>query len=301
MRMAIALLLILPAFGEPPADDFRISTDVYNVVLDVGVRNSKGRYVSGLPAEDFRVEDIGVPQKITSFSDGDVPVTVGLVMDDSGSMRPKRADVITAGLAFAGASNPKDEIFVVNFNDSVHFGLPPSLPFSDNIKTLAAALAKDQPAGRTALYAAIAHALQHLEMGTRDRKTLVAISDGGDNASAEKLSEIVHMIEESHATIYTIGLFDADDSDRNPRVLQRLASISGGEAFLPAKLDDVIPLCRKVAGDIRHRYTIGYVPSGNGSKEGRHTLRVTVSDPRYGHLTVQTRTSYITPPAVLDP
>jgi VWFA-related protein len=293
MRMTTALLLILPAFAQKPPDDFRITTDVFNVVLDVGVRDPKGGYVSHLPKEAFHIEEDGVPQTITSFSDGDVPVTVGLVVDDSGSMGPKRAEVINAGLAFAGASNPLDEIFVVNFNDSVHFGLPPELPFSDNIRTIAAALAHDPPAGRTALYAAISRALKHLTMGTRDRKTLVVVSDGGDNASVQKFPEIVRMIEESHATVYTIGLFDEDDPDRNPRALQKMASISGGEAFQPRSQNDIIPLCKRIARDVRNRYTIGYVPTGTAARSGLHTIKVTASAPGRGHLIVQTRTGYL--------
>jgi VWFA-related protein len=296
MRMAVALLLIGPAFAQLQTDEFRISTDVYNVLLDVGVRDPKGGYVSHLTKDDFQVEEDGVPQKISSFSDSDVPVTVGLVIDDSGSMRPKRAEVITAGLAFANASNPMDEIFVINFNDRVHFGLPPSLPFSDNIQKLATALERDRPEGRTTLYDAIATALEHLEKGTRDRKALVVVSDGGDNASTHKLPETMRMIEESHATIYTVGLFDLDDPDRNPGVLKRIASMSGGEAFLPEKLDDVIPICKKIAEDIRNRYTIGYVPARAAAKGGRHTIKVTAMAPHHGHLIVQTRTSYVAPP-----
>ena len=295
MRMAVALLLIGPAFALLQTDEFRISTDVYNVLLDVGVRDANGGYVSHLTKDDFHVEEDGVPQKISSFSDSDVPVTVGLVIDDSGSMRPKRAEVITAGLAFAGASNPMDEIFVINFNDKVRFGLPPSLPFSDNIKALATALERDQPIGRTTLYDAIAAALEHLNMGTRDRKTLIVVSDGGDNASRHMLPDILQMIEESHATVYTVGLFDLDDPDRNPRVLKRIASMSGGEAFLPEKLDDVIPICKKIAQDIRNRYTIGYVPARAAVKGVRHSIKVTASAPHHGRLIVQTRTSYVAP------
>ena len=190
-----------------------------------------------------------------------------------------------------------DEIFVINFNDKVRFGLPPAMPFSDNIKALATALEKDQPVGRTTLYDAIAAALKHLEMGTRDRKTLIVVSDGGDNASRHMLPDILQMIEESHATVYTVGLFDLDDPDRNPRVLKRIASMSGGEAFLPEKLDDVIPICKKIAQDIRNRYVIGYVPARRSANGGLHTIKVTAMAPHHGRLIVQTRTSYVAPPS----
>jgi VWFA-related protein len=297
MRIAvpIGLLLIVPAFAFLQTDEFRISTDVFNVLLDVSVRDAKGGYVSGLKKDDFLIEENGVAQTISSFSSADVPVTVGLVMDDSGSMRPKRADVNSAGVEFAVASNPRDEVFVINFNDSVHVGLPPSTPFSGDTKVLAAALSKDPPAGRTRLYDAIATALDHLQMGTRDRKALVIVSDGGDNASQRQLPEIIRLIEESHATIYTVGLFDPDDPDRNPRVLQRIASVSGGEAFLPQQLEDVIPICRKIADDIRNRYTIGYVPATGNSKGGLRKIHVSAMAANHGRLIVLSRTSYLAP------
>lgn len=297
MRMAITFLLVFPVFAQAPSDDFRISTDVFNVLLDVGVRDAKGGYAAHLTKEAFHIEEDGVPQTITSFSDSDVPVTVGLVLDDSGSMRPKRADVVTAGMVFAGASNPLDEIFVINFNDRVRFGLPASVPFSDNIRTIRDALWNDRPEGRTTLYDAVAAALDHLKAGTRERKTLIVVSDGGDNASKHTLPEIIQMIEESHATVYTVGLFDEDDPDKNPRVLRRIASISGGETFLPERFEDVVPICKKIAEDIRNRYTIGYVPARKaGTRGGLHTIKVTASAPNHGRLIVQTRTNYVAPP-----
>jgi VWFA-related protein len=297
MRLTILgfLLPIAPALALLQTDEFRISTNVFDVLLDVSVRDAKGGYVSGLKPGDFRVEEDGVPQTIAFFSDSDVPVTVGLVIDDSGSMRPKRSDVIAAGLEFINASNPRDETFVINFNDKVRMGLPPEIQFSDDYRTLATALSNDRPAGRTTLYDAIAAGLHHLEMGTRERKTLVIVSDGGDNASLHTRREIMQMIEESHATIYTVGLFEADDPDRNPRVLQSIASVSGGEAFLPERYEDVIPICRKIAEDIRNRYTIGYVPSLDKGKTGLRRIHVTAMAPHHGHLIVQSRTSYLTP------
>jgi VWFA-related protein len=297
MRLTILgfLLLIAPAFALLQTDEFKISTDVFDVLLDVSVRDAKGGYVSGLKQGDFHIEEDGVQQTITSFSDGDVPVTVGLVIDDSGSMLPKRSDVIAAGLEFINASNPRDETFVINFNDKVRIGLPPEIQFSADYRTLATALSKDRPAGRTTLYDAIAVGLQHLGTGTRERKTLVIVSDGGDNASRHTRREIMQMIEESHATIYTVGLFDADDPDRNPGVLQRIASVSGGEAFLPERYEDVIPICRKIAEDIRNRYTIGYVPSLDKGKPGLRRIHVTVMAPHHGRLVVQSRTSYLAP------
>jgi len=149
------------------------------VLLDVGVRNPHGGFVSGLKKSSFQVFEDGRPREITHFASVDEPVTVGLVVDNSGSMRNKRPEVITAGLAFAKSSNPLDEFFVVNFNDSVVRGLPPALAFTDNLQILRAGLYYGQPSGQTALYDAVAYSLRHLEFGHRDKRTLIVVSDGG--------------------------------------------------------------------------------------------------------------------------
>jgi Ca-activated chloride channel family protein len=297
-------LLAAPLLASPPAGsgEFNISTDVELVLLDVSVKDATGGYVSHLTKDDFRVSEMGVPQKITVFSHSDVPITAGLVMDASGSMLAKQADVITAGLVFAGAGNPQDQIFVVNFNDTVRPGLPEGVPFSDDIGVLRLALARDKPQGRTALNDALAWALKHLESGQREKKALVLVSDGGDNSSNLKSDEMMRLIEESHATIYTVGLFDADDPDRNPRILKRIAQVSGGECFLAETYDQVIPVCRRIAEDIRSRYTIGYVPnrSGHGAairniSGAVRNIKVTASAEGHEHLVVRSRGSYVLP------
>jgi Ca-activated chloride channel family protein len=299
MSALLALLIfslpfssLLPAVAPPQNGDFRISTDVELVLLDVSVKDAKGGYVSGLTKDDFHVSESGAPQNITVFSHADVPITAGLVMDASGSMLHKQQDVIMAGLVFAGASNPRDQLFVVNFNDSVRPGLPGNLPFSDQPPVLRLALSRARPEGRTALYDAVAYALDHLNAGDREKKALVLVTDGGDNCSKLTAPELMGLIERSHATIYTVGLFDEDDPDRNPRILNRIAHISGGECFLPQRLDEVIPICKKIAEDIRNRYTLGYVPGPAGVKAGTHHIKVVASAAGREHLTVRTRTSY---------
>jgi VWFA-related protein len=265
------------------------------VLLDVSVKDPRGGYVSGLTKDDFRIAESGVPQKITVFSHADVPITAGLVMDASGSMQHKQRDVIMAGLVFAGASNPQDQLFVVNFNDTVRPGLPGGVSFSDDTAVLRLALARDKPEGRTALYDAVAYALHHLDAGDREKKALVLVTDGGDNCSKMTLAETMRLIELSHATIYTVGLFDEDDPDKNPQVLKRIAHISGGECFLPQQIEDVIPVCKKIAEDIRNRYTIGYVPSRTAAKAGIRNIKVVASGAGGEHLIVRTRTSYYLP------
>jgi Ca-activated chloride channel homolog len=261
----------------------------------VSVKNPRGGHVAGLTRDQFQIRENGVPQKITEFASGDVPVAVGLVMDNSGSMGLKRAGVIEAGVAFAEASNPLDQMFVVSFNDTVKRGLPKSIPFTGDIDLLRKALSMHPPEGKTSLYDAVAFALKHLESARRDKKALVVVSDGGDNASKLDLGELMRLVEKSAATIYTIGIFDGDDPDRNPGVLKRIANVSGGECLLPGDLEPLLPVCQRIARDIRSRYTIGYVPVRTTDKAATRRIQVTATSPEHGKLVVRTRTRYRLP------
>ncbi len=244
----------------------------------------------GLSQESFRVFENGRPQHIKVFANEDVPVTVGILVDESRSMTPKRSEVLAAAEIFIEESNPRDEIFILHFNDRVMRGLPPSALFSDDIQQLRAALDRGVPEGKTALNDAVVAGLEQLELGRRDKKTLVVISDGGDNASAHKRTEMLNLVEKSLATIYSIGLFDAGDPDSDPGILKQLAKISGGEAYLPPDPSAMVALCRRIAKDIRTRYTIGYAPPvDNGTF--RH-IEVRASASGHGNLRVRTRTSY---------
>jgi Ca-activated chloride channel homolog len=279
----------------PESGDFKISTDVVLVLLDASVKDTTGRYVPGLSKNNFHVNENGSAQQITVFASADVPVAVGLVMDNSTSMNSKRQELITAGVAFVGASNPKDQIFVINFNDKVWPGLPATTPFTDNAELLRSALSDSPPQGRTALYDAIAFALHHVDSGQRDKKALVVVSDGGDNCSKHTLTQLMRLIQESHTTIYTVGIFDADDEDRNPQVLKRIASASGGESYLPEDAGQLVPIFEKIAKDIRTRYTIGYIPPRTGEKTGFRKIRLAADGPDHQKLVVRTRTGYFAP------
>lgn len=275
--------------------DYTIRTTSRLVLLDVSVKSSSGGFVSGLNKENFKVYENGKLQEISQFANADIPVTVGLVVDESGSMRPKRAEVISAALEFIKASNPQDEIFVINFNEHPRRGLPDIMPFSDDINKLREALWLGVPEGRTALYDAMDMALHQLDMGRRDKKTLVLISDGGDNISKHTLQDVMQSVLQSVATIYTIGIFDDDDPEKNPSVLEKLAHVSGGGVYFPKKLDEVLPICQQIAKDIRTRYTIGYIPSTDNGKPERH-IKVVAASPSNAKLIVRTRTGYIYTP-----
>jgi Ca-activated chloride channel family protein len=274
--------------------DYTLSMNVNEVVLHATVQNSKGMLISGLGKEDFHVYEDGVLQQIRYFSHEDIPVTVGLVVDNSGSMASKRTDVLAAASAFVRSSNPNDQMFVVTFNENVYFGLPAGVPFTDNAAQLQAALSHIAASGETALYDAVAAALEHLKTGDRDNKELIVISDGGDNASKRKLAEVRAMAGRPDAIIYTIGLFDKQDGDQNPHVLKQLARDTGGEAFLPDSSKDVVPICEQIAHDIRNQYTIAYTPTNPKTDGTYRAVQVKVDAPHRGRLSVRTRTGYYT-------
>ena len=284
----VSLAVALPQEGSPL---YTIRSDVRLVLLDVAVTNHKGGLVAGLKKEDFDVTENGLSQPITVFANNDIPVTVGILVDESLSMAPKRTEVLDAAETLISKSNPKDEIFVLNFNEKVKRGLPDRMLFSDNIRQLRAALQGGMPEGRTALNDAIIDGLQQLEMGRRDKKALVVISDGGDNASYATRRQMLARVEGRLATIYTIGLSSPGNPDSDLGLLKELAKTSGGEAYFPTNLSDLATICSDIAKEIRSRYTIGYVPQPGPFGVLRH-VHVYVSAPGNSGLTAHTRTSY---------
>jgi Ca-activated chloride channel family protein len=301
MRTIVASLPLLLLFGlvhsaepqTPSGDEYRLSVSVDLVALQATVHDRAGGYVSDLHEQDFEVYEDGVRQSIQLFRHEDVPVTVGLVVDHSGSMRQKLEHVTAAARTFVQSSNPEDQMFVVNFNEKVTLGLPDSIQFTNRSDELARAIATGPAIGQTALYDAIVKAQERLRAGSRDRKVLIVISDGGDNISAHKLPEVLKSLDQSTALVYTIGIFEGDDEDRNPGVLRRLARATGGEAFFPGQLDEVVAICERIARDIRHQYTIGYVASGNPRPGAWRAIRVVAHAAGKGKLSVRTRTGYI--------
>ncbi len=264
------------------------------MVLQATVRDRAGHTVMELQRDDFTVFEDGKPQPIRLFRHEDTPVTVGLVVDHSGSMREKLADVTAAAQAFVQSSNSADRMFVVNFNETVSLGLPIGMPFSDSAEQLGKAIWGAPAIGTTALYDAIIEALKRVQESTHDKKVLIVISDGGDNASKATLDRVLKLTEQSNAMIYTIGIFEPDDPDKNPGVLRRLAKESGGEAFFPTRLNETVEICQRIARDIRDQYTIGY-SSTNGKRDGvYHKVRLAAREKDNEKLFVRTRAGYST-------
>ena len=300
--LSLALVLImLPGMALPQAasagqnrsgEAGRIRVNANLVVLHATVKDRRGMVVSGLNKDSFQVYEDGVLQQIKYFSREDIPVTVGLVIDNSGSMRKKRAEVIAAALAFARSSNPQDQMFVVNFTEHVRFALPAEEPFTGQVSQLEDALSKIITSGRTALYDAVSAAAEHLKKSDRDKQVLIVISDGGDNASKHSFAETMAMVQHADAIVYTIGLFDEEHDDRNLKVLKQLAKNTGGDACLPHTLKEAVPICDKIARDIRNQYTIAYIPS-NRNRDGTYrVIRVRASAPGERDLLVRTRAGY---------
>ena len=301
---AVISLLMSPAAAQAqqatpsprPDSPYTINVSVDEVVLHATVRNRKGTPVAGLGRENFQIFEDRVLQPIKHFSHEDIPVTVGLVIDNSGSMRPKRAEVIAAALAFAGSSNPQDQMFLVNFNERVSFGLPGNTLFTDQRDQLKAAMGTVIANGKTALYDAVAVALEHLKKGNRDKKVLIVVSDGADNASAHTKAQMLDLATQSSAIIYSLGIYEPDDPEnRDPHVLSELAKASGGEAFFPEELRDVVPICERIAHEIRNQYTLSYVPTNQKQDGTYRTIQVRAESPAGRGLAVTTRVGYLAP------
>ncbi len=288
-----ALVIVAPAAARQDAQSppalFSSSADL--VVLHVTVVDRKAGFVGGLPREVFTVYEDGKPQRIAFFRNEDSPVTVGLVIDSSSSMHRKREAVIAAGLAFAQSSHPGDQFFTTHFNEHVWFGLPAGQPFTSDVAELRAALQRTTARGRTALFDALALSLEHVERGDAQKKVLIVLSDGGDNASTRRAAEVLDTARRSDTVVYTIGMADQYDDDANPDLLKELARATGAEAYFPTDTRGLTTLLERIARDIRSGYTIGYVPE-NPAKDF-HEIRVDVRSPDRKSLSVRARSGYV--------
>jgi len=290
---------------EKKRDEYTINVDVNLVVLHATVLDGRGRQVNDLRQDNFRVYEDGVLQKLSVFSHADIPVTMGIVIDDSGSMKEKRPAVNAAAVAFVRTSNPQDQVFVVNFNDVYYLDTPGD--FAANIEELKSALDKIDSRGGTALYDALYASLDHVKLGNRDKKVLLTITDGEDNASRYSLDELIRSAQQSNSVIYAIGLLEPDEQGglfkirhasarRAAKVLEKVAQITGGQAIFPKSLEEVEATCVQIARDIRNQYTLAYYPT-NAKKDGTfRTVKVDAVPSRSREkLLVRARTGYFAP------
>ena len=283
--------------GQSVPTDPKIRVDVNLVVLHTTVLDDRSRFVDGLKEENFRVLEDKAEQKLAVFKREDIPVSMGLVIDNSGSMRDKRPRVNAAAITLVEASNPSDEAFVVNFNDDFYLDLDKD--FTNSVPELKEALERIDSRGSTALYDAIIGSLDHVRKGHKDKKVLLVVTDGEDNTSHNTLEKTIREIQRTDTVIYTIGLLGEENkknAKRAKRALEDIAKASGGLSFFPENVGDVKEICENVAHDIRNQYTLAYYPT-NTKRDGTfRSVQVDVIPPRgRGKLTARTRNGYYAP------
>jgi Ca-activated chloride channel homolog len=274
-----------------------IKVDVNLVVLHTTVLDDRNRFADGLKEENFRVFEDKVEQKLSVFRREDVPVSMGLVIDNSGSMREKRPRVNEAALTLVQSSNPQDEAFVVNFNDDFYLDLDKD--FTNSIPELKEALERIDSRGSTALYDAIIGSLDHLKKASKDKKVLLIVTDGEDNTSRNSIEKTIREIQKTDTVIYTIGLLGEENKKSKKgarKALKEIAEASGGLAFFPENVEDVHSICEQVAHDIRNQYTLAYYPSNSHRDGSFRAVSVSVIPPRgRGKLVARTRNGYYAP------
>lgn len=260
------------------------------VTLPVTVLDRRGHPVHGLGREHFTVYDNGVRQPIAFFANGDVPATIGLVLDGSGSMQGRRAELTLAAVAFARASHPLDEFFTIHFNERVSLSLPGGIPFTSDPARLAAAMSAAPARGMTALYDAVDRALDHLRRGSRERKALILVSDGADNASTRTLDAVLNHARGTSVVIHAVTLVDPDNHEARPGILKTLARETGGRVFSTRRSEDFASIFDEIAGEIRSGYTIAFVPPDAAT--GFRSVRIVVDAGDGRQLSARTRAGY---------
>ncbi len=259
------------------------------------VVDDKQRMVTNLDKAAFTVYENGRPQTITSFRHEDIPVAMGIVVDNSGSMREKRQKVNAAALNLVRSSNPNDEVCIVNFNDEYYL----DQDFTSNINKLKEGLEKIEARGGTALYDALVASADHMKKNAKlEKKVIFVVTDGEDNASTESLEQTVRRLQaENGPAVYAIGVLGEEEHPKRARrALQIISERTGGIAFFPKTLDEVDQISRTIAHDIRNQYTIGYKPSTPKTQGGYRQVKVEAHARNYGKLTVRTKSGYYAGP-----
>jgi Ca-activated chloride channel homolog len=269
---------------------FLIHKRVEEVVLHATVVDDKQRMVMNLDKTAFNILEDGKPQNIISFRREDIPVAMGIVIDNSGSMREKRDKVNKAAINLVKSSNPQDEVFIVNFNDEYYL----DQDFTNDLSKMREALEKVDTRGGTALYDAVVASSDHLKKNARlEKRVLFVVTDGEDNESQESLEQAIRRLQEENGpTVYTIGLLGDEKARRARKALQFISEKTGGIAFFPKTLDQVDEISRQIAHDIRSQYTIGYKPTNPKSTGGYRAIKVEAKAKGYGKLTVRTKSGY---------
>jgi len=287
-RSFLAAVFAAPAVFAQEDPVFRSDTRL--VVLNATVVDSKGNIVTDLPRSAFKVYENNVEQPLKIFRREDVPISLGVIVDNSGSMRLRRNKAETASVAMVKASNRLDEVFVVNFNDDAFL----DVDFTSDIKKMEEGLTRIDARGGTAMYDAISMSIDHLKAkAKRDKKVLMLITDGADTASKTSLEKLISQAHTTDAVIYSIALLNEEiprESKKAKRALETIAKATGGLCFFPKTLEEVDALALEVAKDIRNQYVIGYTPTVQELDGTFRTIRVVASGPN--RPVVRTRSGY---------
>ena len=283
----------VPAGQAPDSqknDVYVFKKEVDEVTLHATVVDDHFKPITGLNKNSFTVLEDGRPQKITYFKNEDIPVALGIVIDNSGSMRDKRPAVNAAAINLVRTSNPQDQVFIVNFSEEYFL----DQDYTGSVPKLKDALERIESRGGTALYDAVVASSDHLKKsGALEKKVLLVVTDGEDNASRESLEQALRRLEEQNGpTIYTIGLLGEEHNKRARRALREMAEDTGGVAFFPKDLSEVNAITSEIAHDIRNQYTIQYKPTVPQSRGGYRTVKVEAQAPGYKKLQVRTRSGY---------
>ena len=289
MSLAVASL----GAQDPAPPIFRSESNL--VVLHVNVFDGRSDAVPTLPLDAFSVTEDNRPQTITFFSNEDVPVAVGLVLDNSTSMLTRREMVLAGTQAFGQSSHPEDELFTLVFNERIYFGLPKEAPFTRSRPMLLASIHRYPPGGMTAIHDAVIAGLEHLEEASHQKRVLVVLSDGDDNASQHSDDAMIERATRSDALIYTVSTADLSSNTGNSGLLKKLAEVSGGAYYKPDNEREVVEAFTEIAGNIRRGYSIGYSPT-NTAHDGKYRrVKVQVRAAGLKNLKVRARDGYLAP------
>ena len=274
--LIVIYVLIASVLWAQEESIFKLNVNVDLTEVHVNVTDEKDRPVGNLNKEHFRVFENQSEQQLSVFKHEDLPISLGLVIDNSRSMEPRKQRLDAAALSFVRMSNPEDETFIVHFDDAARL----DRDFTNSIPVLEETLAAVKPYGQTAIYDALILALDHMHYATRSKKAVLLMTDGVDNSSKHTLNEAIEATQHAHVAVYTVGLLSESGGQKAEDSLVRIAEASGGRAFFPLTVEEARADMERVARDLREQYTLGYIPS-NPARSGQwRSVRVDVIPPR---------------------
>jgi VWFA-related protein len=269
------ILMAAPSFAQDFDEVFKLNVNVDLVELHVSVFDEKDRTVSGLKQENFKILENRIEQPIAVFKHEDIPVSLGLVIDNSRSIEPRKQRLDAGAIAFVRRGNPEDETFIVHFDNQARI----SQDFTGSVSALEQTLAATKPFGQTAVYDALVLALDHMEQANHDKKAILLITDGVDNVSRNTLQETIDRLRRSRVAVYTMGLLSASGGVDAEQSLIDIAEASGGRAYFPEDVEQARTMMERIASDLRQQYTLGYFPTSPHRDGAWRSVRVEVTAP----------------------